>query len=269
MYANSKLFLRAAIAVLVCACAACHPALAESVNFEGLEHGRIVNTQYASDGLTISADNTGGGPDLAIIFNSQETATADPDLEGPDWSGGNLAPDTVLGNLLIIAENSSGSGDGIVNNPDDEGSSPAGSLTFDFDTPITEFGFDFVDVDDNSDFGISFASDGSTVASIAFDDFTTSGNAFFDPSVEFGDHFANRFDPITVADLNAAFSLSLSDFDQVVVNFGGSGAIDNVNWIIALSDDDISPVPEPSSLALLALGSAIAMVRARRRRKTL
>jgi len=254
--------LAATPALLVLCCAP--STYAESVNFEGLEHGRIVNTQFAAQGLTISVDNIGGGPDLAIVFDSQETSTADPDLEGPTWSGGNLAPDTVLGNLLIIAENSSGSGDGIVDSPDDEGSSPAGSMTFDFAAPITEFGFDFIDVDDQSDYEITFFSEGSAVATVEFDDFTTSGDPFFDSTVSFGDHTANRISPITVAALNSAFGLGLTAFDQVVVDFGGSGAIDNLNWV-ALSDQG-SPVPEPTSLALLAFGSALVLARTRRRK---
>lgn len=262
-----RLTCYASAALAVCAFGVGREAVAESVNFEGHEHGRIINTQYASNGLTIVANNY-NGPDLAIIFDSQETSTADPDLEGPSWSGGNLAPGAVLGNMLIIAENAHGWQDGVVNNPDDEAGSPAGTLTFDFDAPITEFGFDFVDVDDHSDYEVDFVSEGSTVATVEFDDFTTPGNAFFDSSISFGDHTANRISPISVAALNAAFGLSLSAFDRVVVNFGGSGAIDNLNWI-SLSDQDVSPVPEPSSLALLVLGSAFVMARTRRRRKTL
>ena len=40
-----------------------------------------------------------------LCFDSLLSNTADPDLEGPPWATGNLAPDTVLGNVLIIAEN--------------------------------------------------------------------------------------------------------------------------------------------------------------------
>ncbi len=82
---------------------------AQLIDFNSLLHGQIVNTQFA--GVTISADNIGGGPDKAIIFDSRERGTEDSDLEGPggitakNWSGGNLPNTTVLGNMLIIAEN--------------------------------------------------------------------------------------------------------------------------------------------------------------------
>jgi hypothetical protein len=117
-------------------------AVAALIDFDSLQHGEIANAQFA--GVSISADNVGGGPDLAIIFDSRERSTEDTDLEGPGgvpdktWSGGNLPNATVLGNMLIIAENDKDTdpADGFIDKPDDEGSRPAGSIYFDFDIPI-------------------------------------------------------------------------------------------------------------------------------------
>ena len=60
---------------------------AQLIDFNSLVHGEIVNSQFS--GLTISAVNVGGGPNLAVAFNSNLTGTQDPDLEkGLGWSGG-------------------------------------------------------------------------------------------------------------------------------------------------------------------------------------
>ncbi len=68
------------------------PAYSNSFDFEGVDHSTILNTQFP--GLMISAVNTGGGPELAVAFDTTEISTADPDLEDP-WAGGNLASTTA------------------------------------------------------------------------------------------------------------------------------------------------------------------------------
>ena len=69
------------------------PAQAALIDFESVVHGEIVNTQIP--GITITATNPNRGFDLAIGFDSNESNTADPDLEAASggasaWSGGNL-----------------------------------------------------------------------------------------------------------------------------------------------------------------------------------
>src|SRR5436190_16557817 len=100
-------------------------AAAAVLNFESQTHGKVVANQYRSyqGGITISADNfRAGGPDMAIVFDSRRTNTADPDLQAP-FVAGNLAPGTTtVGNMLIIAENSiEANHDGLIDSPDDEG----------------------------------------------------------------------------------------------------------------------------------------------------
>jgi hypothetical protein len=210
----------------------------------GLVHGSVVNTQYS--GVTISAINTGGGPNLAVAFDSNLSGTRDDDLEfDTGWSTGNLAPDTRLGNLLIIQENPNGCQDGICDAPDDEGSRPAGTLIFDFDVAVTSFGLDLVDVESLSQ------EDGSIVFFDGASSVTIDMSTFL-AGLILGNHSANRVDPFQLADLPG-----LSQITRVELNLNGSGGVDNVTF---------EPVPEPSTAALLALGVVALGARARSRR---
>jgi hypothetical protein len=213
---------------------------AVTIDFDALGNGEIVDTQYqASAGVTVSGVSlVPGGADLAITFDSQLTGTADPDLQGPTWSGGNLAPSTVLGNLLILPENTEdGNGDGLIDDPDDQGQRPAGFFTFAFDTPILDFGLDLVDIEGPAEFGkLSFYSQGGLVGTLEFGELP-----LLDSSIVFGDHTANRVAPIQAQYFGA------DSFDLVIVNMGGSGALDNISFAL---------VPEPATLLLIGLGLA-------------
>jgi len=248
-------------AALAAAALASAPALAgsQTIDFESYVHGRILNTQEA--GVTISAVNRGGGPDLAVVFDSRMRQTRDPDLEGPNGSngswagGGNLAPNAILGNMLIVQENSVGIADGVADRPDDEGSRPAGSIMFDFDKAITSFGFDLIDVEGPSEFGQDsgyFATFFGALSQVrvSFAEFITPGTLFHDPSVAYGNNSANRIKPIT------AQSLGLDSFWRVEINFGGSAAIDNVQY---------TAVPTPGAFAGAGLLGLIMLGRRARR----
>lgn len=240
--------IRTSVVVLSAAFWSALPAQAATITFEGLAHGEIVTNQLAaSSGVTISAVNPNRPHDLGIIFNSLETGTSDPDLEGPSWDGGNLAPDTILGNLLIIAENDGDSNlDGLIDDPDDEGHRPAGMLIFDFGDAMTEFGLDLVDVESpTAELGkVEFFSGGSSIGEVGFDEFVDNTSVFYDPTVAFGNNSANRINPILASEIGA------TGFDRVIVHMGGSGAIDNINF-----------VPEPTSMILLAGGALLAIRR--------
>ncbi len=239
-------FIVPMLAVSACATAAhAIPVL----TFDPAMHGEIITNQYAgSHGITVSANNLNRSFDLAVAFNSLLTGTADPDLEGPPWSGGNLAPDTVLGNMLILQENNTGIGDGIADNPDDEAGRPAGDLIFDFATAQTQFGFDLIDVEGTMEENgmVSFFLGGGMVgAPIALSDITNIASPFFDPTVTFGDNTANSLGPWDAADFGAI------NFDRVVIRLGGSGAVDNI------------AVPTPGAGAILG-GLALAGLRRKR-----
>ena len=106
-------------------------------NGGSIVHGQVIDNEYA--GIDIWAENEGGGPDLAVAYDSDNRRNyngRDKDLEGAPWAGGNASDTTDSGNSLIIQENSRGCGDGVCNRPDDEGSRPAGSLYIDFNQAI-------------------------------------------------------------------------------------------------------------------------------------
>jgi len=217
-----------------------YPIEAEALvlDFDDLAQGEIVSSQFLqSKGVTISAINFGGGPGLAIIFDSLNPTGGDSDLAGPSWAGGNLASaNTVLGKILIIAENDVDSNlDGLIDSPDDEGSRPAGSIFFDFESPMCSVGFDLIDVEGPSEFGhnsgfvATFFMDGSELARVGFDQFINKNSMFFDPTVQYGDNKANRISPMTVDALSAYTGTSITAFDKVEFNLGGSSAIDNID----------------------------------------
>lgn len=220
-----------------------------TIDFDNLVHGTIVDNEYiVSYGATISAINRGGGPDMAVAFNTTLSGTRDSDLEGP-WSGGNLPVNTNLGNILIIQENNVGTADGIADLPDDEGSRPAGSIFFDFATAIDSFGFDLIDVEGPSEYGANsgyfatFFGGGLELANIGFGELVDPSSSFYDSTIIFGDNNINRIAAFTSTDLGIGL------FDRVEINFGGSAGIDNIVY-------NTVPVPAPSTVVLLLAGLA-------------
>jgi hypothetical protein len=220
------------------------------ITFGAQSHGQIITNQFeASEGLTISANNLARPFDLAIIFDTTRTGTADPDLEGPPWKGGNLPSNTNFGNALILAENDVDAiaPFGVLDDPDDEGTRPAGDLIFQYNRQLTAFGFDIIDVEGVMDENgkVSFFRQGVQQAQVNFSQLVAPG-PFFDATISFGDHSINRIKPFTAA------QLGITSFDRVVVRLGGSGALDNI------------VVPEPTALSILSIG-ALVLTRHRRR----
>ena len=208
------------------------------LDFDDLPQGDIVSLQFLkTNGVSISANNFGNGPGLAIIFDSLNPTGGDNDLAGPPWEGGNLASgNTVLGKILIIAENDVDmDGDGLIDLPDDEGNRPAGSIYFDFEDPMCSVGFDLIDVEGPSEFGsnsgfvATFFMGGTELARVGFDQFINENSMFYDSTVEYGNNKANRISPITVDALSSFTGTSITAFDKVEFNLGGSSAIDNID----------------------------------------
>jgi hypothetical protein len=234
-------------------------ARAAVLNFESQPNGKKLDNQYSSyqSGLTITADNFRiGGPDYAITFDTRLTGTHDEDLEDP-WMVGNLAPFTVLGNVMVIAENSVDlNHDGLFDTPDDEGSRPAGAITIHFKQAQASFGMDLIDVDGPIEYGptsgyVSFRNSGKEVRRVGFGDFVTPTSAFYDPTIVWGNRSANRIKPITAA------SLGVRSFNEVLLNYGGSMAVDNIVFAPV-------GVPEPGTIGVLAVGCVALAARRRR-----
>lgn len=217
------------------------------VDFSGLPHGTIVTNQIP--GMTVSADNPNRPFDLAIIFDTNVNNTADPDLEGPVWSAGNLAPNTDVGNILIIAENNTdANGNGLIDSPDDEGNRPAGKIFLNLATTWTGFGFDLIDIDNDvdEDGGIKFLMGNSVVGFVGFDDIVNPNSPHYRAGVVYGDHSANRIAPLSILSNGQPMP-----FNKIVVEMGGSGGIGRLNL-----------VPEPSALLMLGV-AGLAVVRRR------
>ncbi len=221
-------------------------------DFNSLQHGQIIQSStFALSGMSMQATNFRLPGAMPMAFDTTFINTADPDLQGPPWAGGNLPVNTILGIVVIIPENLvDADGDGIVDSPDDEGRRPAGSLTFTFAQPIDRFGFDVVDIEGvvQERTSVDFLLGGSLVGSMHFEDLENPQSAFYDPTIVFGDNTINRIRPITADNFGAL------GFDRVVINLGGSGAFDNIVTGV---------IPAPASGALLAMGGLVA---ARRRR---
>jgi len=203
---------------------------------------------------------TSGHPDLAIGFDTGKTNTADTDLEGPGWAGGNIADlqNLELGTVIIIAENNvDGDGDGLIDSPDDEGGrNPgheppgAGEITFEFDNAIRAIGFDLIDIEgvgpgeEAGQFAV-FRMDSSLVGTVSFAEFLAGGS--HDQGAMFGNNTVNRIAPISFGGMQ---------FNSVTIRLGGSGAVDNL----------VFRVPAPGVAALVGLGLGLLGVLRRRNR---
>ena len=223
------------------------PAAALTLDFEGPGHGAVINTM---GGVGISGDNFSSGPDLAVIFDTTLTGTADQDLQFTSpgipggetgWAAGNLPSNFFLGNILIIQENDTGCATGTCSNPDDEGSRPAGTLTFDFSGHgvFRELGFDIVDVESESAVkgSLEFFLGAGSLGTVSFNTFTGAAGMIH------GNNTLNRIAPVSLLSLGLG-----THFDRVSITMGGSSGLDNV---VA------TPIPEPSSVVLFAAGFAV------------
>ena len=237
----------------------------QTQTFNDLSHGQIVDNQFSNgiNGFTVRGTNVSEGPDLIVAFDTFEEKTADSDLEDP-FDLGNAHTSEIFRDLqdpnnsnsnvsrffdaLIIQENGQEDLDRpgfIDSDPDDEGSRPAGTIQLDFESPISRFGFDLLDVENvGEEFNLVFSSGEEVLARVPFEEFvtddTSTSGLFFDETIEFGNNSANRIVPITSARLRAFTGDNLIEsFDQIAINLGGSGAVDNILFE--------NFVPEPTS----------------------
>lgn len=221
--------------IALTAAAVASAAAADTLDFSDLSHGDVVAAQYAGQGVNIAAVNFDNlsDPDLALIFDTSLAGTADGDLEDP-FSLGNTDLNTPLGNVLIISEDGS---------PNDEGSRPAGTITFTFDMLVESFGFHVVDLESETaeNSSLNFYRDGGLVQSVDFAEFLAGGT--HDNGVVYGNNSINLVSEFAVA----------GGYDELVINVGGSMGFDNITYTI----------PAPGALALLGMGAAVGIRRRR------
>lgn len=205
----------------------------------------------------------------------------DPDLEYDTtggWTEGNLQ-NQRQGNALIIQENfgiakwkgsvsnspsaisrghlyfTQGQHNWGTNNnwqkyaPDDNAS--GGSITFDFETNINSFGFNFIDLDGSEGATITFTDSTGITTTVGFDQFEAGGSfqqgaAGSTDEVVWQNGAANRINPISVADVNSTLNTNLSNFESVTINLTGSGGISQIRYGFS------TPVPEASTVASAA-----------------
>jgi len=213
---------------------------------QGLEHGSVfTGNEYASlgGGVTFSV-NSKGSHDQLIIFDTDSTGTADPDLENP-FEGGNLKGVRGLGNALIIAENLvDRNRDGLIDSPDDEARGGTISVVFG-NTQVHSVGFSLYDTPENTSSRVSIVFKDSVGGSTTWlpADMIANGS-----NVEFANHYANTFGDIS------AKQLGLQNISSIDFNIE-SGALDSLHFCA---------IPEPSSAALLGLGALGVMFRRKR-----
>lgn len=207
-------------------------ASATTIAFDGLDNGTIVDDEYFADyGITFNGYNVAKDENnLAVVFDSSLTNTQDSDLESPftnvnDPSLGFSNP----GNILVIHENPGSCDDFTCNNPDDEGSRPAGTFTIDFSEAVTLNSIDFFDIE------LEEATDSNAINLFDINGDEISADTFYTPSTG-GNNTWDRL----LFDIVGVYSIE--------INLNGSGAISNLDF-----DYVTASVPEPSTLVVFGL----------------
>src|SRR5438128_2175127 len=89
-----------------------------TLTFNSFSTGQKIDTEYVNEyGITISARNAAGGPNVATLYNSGSTSGADSNLMAP-FDRGNLAGKSLSKLLIIAANDTDANGDGKIDKPD-------------------------------------------------------------------------------------------------------------------------------------------------------
>ncbi|MEL6618389.1 MAG: tandem-95 repeat protein [Pseudomonadota bacterium] len=131
------------------------------INFNDLAAGTVVDNEFSSQGVTISA---AGGSNKAMIFNTAHPTGGDHDLETSN-----------LGKALIISE------DGDSHDPDDNGS--GGTFFFNFDAPSSINRLTFLDIEEGARVKF-FDAHGNHIKTVHIDDTDDNGQLIQDFDVD-------------------------------------------------------------------------------------
>ena len=177
------------------------------LNLNSLQHGEMVTTQIP--GVTITANNWGGGPNKATIFDRRSSGTPE--------------------------------GDGSVNTfLNGAGLNLSGTTTFDFDIPNLSFPFDLVDIEqssvENKRAFVEFLDREFAVETMSFNDIKARSST--ESYMHTGNNSLNRIEPLTVSELSSWFgrSMSTTSLDNLVRGFSG---------YYKRSDSTVQPVSKP------------------------
>lgn len=135
------------LAALACPLIFAATATADTLDFEGIDTGTILTSMNSAGGagpILVSGYNPsfGAGVEAAVVFDSSNPTGGDPDLGSPHTdfggpgvgsggaNGATYANTTPLGKILIVAENLTLGGGGLVADPDD---ATLAGMTLDFD----------------------------------------------------------------------------------------------------------------------------------------
>lgn len=237
-----------------------------TLDFDAASEGEIITDGTSSNpaysGIGITALNTGGGPNLAVAYNSEGSIGRDSDLEENRYASkftnaaNGSTGHTGFGNVLIVQENNWGCSDGICNYADDEAG--GGALRFSFDDVYQVKSFDYFDIDGIPD------QQAETIIVKLF----TAQDFDWSDSVNGTDVF--MVDGVLSTGGDNTFRTHVLTETQFVYGiefiFSSSGAIDNL--VLASVDNTSDPVPEPGTLPVFFAGVAV-MAYLKRRRKSL
>tara|TARA_R110002110_G_scaffold404606_1_gene623168 strand:- start:205713 stop:208631 length:2919 start_codon:yes stop_codon:yes gene_type:complete len=178
--------------------------ITHNVDFNLMPEGSIIDSNnWLVDNTSITVLNSGLGPDKATVINSNNVNNGEQNLQAP-WSKGNIQNE-VTGHILIIADNDIDSNhDGLIDHPLPEGANPSGILTFKFDTPAYEFGWDIFNLEYGPEVQASeiiFYDKHGRNTTVPFESFLEPDSPFYDSTISLGSHSANRISPIKVEDL--------------------------------------------------------------------
>ncbi len=211
---------------------------ADVIDFDDFAKGTIIDDEYAPL-LSVGVKNLGGGPDVAVIFDTLDPSGGDSDLGGPFNSNNPDLQDNYTANNVLIIHERFDCNDLTCREPDDEGSRQAGRFFFDFTSSITLESIDFFDVETAENGRRS--ENAIRLFDSAYNEIMP--NTFYTPDTG-GDNMWDRL------------VFNVEGVRRIELNMGGSGAIDNITY---------SVIPIPSAIWLFGCGLIGLVALARRR----
>lgn len=196
-----------------------------TIGFDQLPEGKILAPQALLEHAMITdVQNFGGGPDIATLINSNNNQNGVQNLQSP-WHRGNIKAE-ASGNLLVISDGDVDQNqDGILDMPRPQSTTPpTGQISFNFDSPVYEFGFDIFNLEYGPEMQaaeITFYDKDGRSTIVPFESFLDPLSPFYDSSLQFGARSANRIQPIAVTDL------ALSEIVEAKITLSDSVGIAN------------------------------------------